>query len=115
MLTGNESKDKIERVLNIYTKLMKGGLVNKAEEAQNCGVNERSIQRDLEDIRDFMDLNAGKDGVVNTVVYDRVQKGYRLEKTYQPKFSNPEVLAICKILLESRAFTKKKWKRCCIN
>ena len=108
MLTGNESKDKIERVLNIYTKLMKGGLVNKAEEAQNCGVNERSIQRDLEDIRDFMDLNAGKDGVVNTVVYDRVQKGYRLEKTYQPKFSNPEVLAICKILLESRAFTKKE-------
>ena len=36
---------KIDRVLDIYTKLMSGALVNKAEEAQNYGVNERSIQR----------------------------------------------------------------------
>lgn len=38
--------DKIERVLSIYTKLMNGYLINKAEESANYGVNERSIQRD---------------------------------------------------------------------
>lgn len=43
--------DKIERVLGIYTKLINGCLVNKGEEAQNYGVNERSIQRDIDDIR----------------------------------------------------------------
>lgn len=31
--------DKIERVLNIYTKLMNGYFINKAEESANYGVN----------------------------------------------------------------------------
>ncbi|MCM1027686.1 MAG: WYL domain-containing protein, partial [Roseburia sp.] len=47
--------NKIIRVLDIYTKLLGGGIINKAEEAQNYGVNERSIQRDINDIRDFLD------------------------------------------------------------
>lgn len=46
---------KIDRVLGIYTKLMNGSLVNKAEEAQNYSVNERSIQRDIDDIRTYLD------------------------------------------------------------
>ncbi len=41
----NESKGKIGRVLDIYTKLMNGSLVRKEEEAADYGVNERSIQR----------------------------------------------------------------------
>ena len=36
-------KDKIDRVLGIYTKLMNGYLVNKVEEAQNYGVNGKRI------------------------------------------------------------------------
>ena len=48
-----EGTDKIERVLSIYTKLLYGGVINKAEEANNFGVNERSIQRDIDDIRNF--------------------------------------------------------------
>ena len=42
--------DKIERVLGIYTKLLNGNLVRKAEEAQRYGVDQRSIQRDIDDI-----------------------------------------------------------------
>lgn len=41
---------KIERVLGIYTKLLNGYIVNKAAEANEYGVNERSIQRDIDDI-----------------------------------------------------------------
>lgn len=100
--------DKIERVLGIYSKLMNGYIVNKAEEAQNYEVNERSIQRDIEDIRKFMDMQSVENGVMNTVVYDRLEKGYRIEKIYDVKLSNSEILAICKILLDSRAFTKKE-------
>ena len=40
-----EGTDKIERVLGIYTKLINGSIVIKAEEAANYGVNERSILR----------------------------------------------------------------------
>lgn len=96
---------KIERVLGIYSKLMNGSLVNKAEEAKNYGVNERSIQRDIDDIRGYME-NHTEDGLVNSVIYDRYEKAYRLETIYNLKFTNPEILAICKILLDSRAFCK---------
>lgn len=101
-----ESTDKIERVLGLYTKLINGAVVNKAEEANNYKVNERSIQRDIDDIRNYMDLRGASDGIINSVVYDRQAKGYRLEQIYKLKFTNPEILAICKILLDSRAFTK---------
>lgn len=100
--------DKIERVLGIYTKLMNGYLVSKAEEAVNYGVNERSIQRDIDDIRNYLEADTEGVGCINSIIYDRIGKGYRLEQIYKMKFSNSEVLALCKILLDSRAFTKKE-------
>ena len=103
-----ESTDKVERTLGIYTKLMNGALVNKATEAINYGVNERTIQRDIDDIRNYLDQHGIDDGIVNSVIYDRAKKGFRLEQIYKLKFTNPEILAICKILLDSRAFTKKE-------
>ena len=103
-----EQTDKIERVLGIYTKLINGSVINKAEEANNYNVNERSIQRDIDDIRNYMDIKGSEDGIINSVIYDRQAKGYRLEQIYKLKFTNPEILAICKILLDSRAFTKKE-------
>lgn len=108
MQSERESTDKIERVLGIYSKLLDGSVINKAEEAVNYGVNERSIQRDIDDIRNFMDQSIINSGIANFVVYDRQEKGYRLEQNSPLKFSNSETLAICKILLDSRAFTKKE-------
>ena len=86
--TGMENNDKINRVLGIYTKLINGGLVNKSEEALNYGVNERSIQRDIDDIRSFFEQGGDDCGVLNEVVYDRTAKGFRLEQIYRMKFSN---------------------------
>lgn len=100
--------DKIGRVLQIYTKLTEGYVVNKAEEANIYGVNERSIQRDIDDIRAFLDADANRTGIINSVIYDRNEKGYRLETIYKIRLQNSEVLALCKILLDSRAFTKKE-------
>ena len=97
---------KIDRVLGIYTKLLGGYLVNKAEESQSYGVNGRTIQRDIDDIRNFMESDVEHTGIINSVIYDRIEKGYRLEQIYQSRLSNGEILAICKILLDSRAFTK---------
>lgn len=99
---------KIDRVLGIYTKLLDGYLVNKSEEALIYGVNERTIHRDIDDIRHFMESDTEHSGVVSSVVYDRIEKGYRLEQIYRLKLTNGEILAICKILLESRAFCKEE-------
>ena len=98
--------DQISRVLQIYTKLSDGYVVNKAEEAARYGVNERSIQRDIDHIRNFLDEDSDRTGVVNSIVYDRNARGYRLETLYKIRLQNSEVLALCKILLDSRAFTK---------
>lgn len=112
---------KIDRVLGIYTKLMDGQLVNKTEEALNYHVNERTIQRDIDDIRNFLELDVGNTRSINSVIYDRAEKGYRLEQACQPNLTNGEILAICKILLDSRAFLKKEMENildklmlCCV-
>ena len=63
-----ESTDKIQRVLGIYKKLVSGEIVSKVEEANNYGVNERSIQRDIDDIRSFMESEVGRTGIINNVI-----------------------------------------------
>lgn len=117
----NEKREKTERVLGIYTKLMRGDLVNKAHEAKEYGVDERSIQRDIDAIRNFLDRNIEETGMMNSILYDRTKKGYRMQQTYKIKLTNSEILAICKILLDSRAFTKKEMEEmlhklieCCV-
>lgn len=107
---GEHKSDKIERVLGIYTKLINGDVVNKEEEAQRYGVNQRSIQRDIDDIRSFLDLDVENTGYLNSVEYDREAKGYRMEQLYKIKLTNGEILALCKILLDSRAFIKEEMK-----
>lgn len=97
---------KIERVLTLYTKLIHGNVINKEEEAQNYGVNERSIQRDIEDIRIFFENDMRNIGIINSVIYDRSQKGYKLKSNYGNTFTTGEILALCKILLGSRVFIK---------
>jgi len=102
--------DKIARILDLYTKLMNGYLICKGEEAERYGVNERRIQRDIDDIRCYLENDALNHGFVNSIKYDRENKGYRLEQIYKIRLTNSEILAICKILLDSRAFTKKEMK-----
>lgn len=104
----NIKNEKFNRILGIYTKLMNGGIVNKAEEATHYGVNKRSIQRDIEEIRRFLDEDTECQGYTNSVVYDRTVNGYRLEQIYDFKLQNEEILAICKILLDSRALPRKE-------
>lgn len=104
----NSSKDKVGRILAIYSKLMNGCVINKCEEANVYQVNERSIQRDIDDIRNYLEQEASEHGIINEVIYDREKKGYRLDQIYKIKLTNDEILAISKILLDSRAFTKKE-------
>lgn len=97
---------KYKRVLQLYTKLLKGEMINKAKEAEAANVTVRSIQRDLDDLRAFFDEQAAAGKESYDLVYSRKEHGYYLKAKDAPTFSNSEILAICKILLESRAFRK---------
>ena len=97
------------RTLEIYAQLCEGRVIDKAEIAKKFGVDERSIQRDIDDIRAFIDDYSVSQGKQNgrSVVYDRLEKGYRMVGN-DVSMSNSEILAVSKILLESRAFEKKE-------
>ena len=104
-----DKHSKNARVLDMYERLCSGKIINKSEEAQRFGVDERSIQRDIDDIRAFLDERAIVDaGDTRQVVYDRQKKGFLLSGYQSPLMTNSEILAVSKILLESRAFTKKE-------
>ena len=72
-------------------------------------MDERSIQRDIDDIRGFFtNRSATYTSDSRTVVYDRVKKGFVMAGCEGSAMTNSEILAVTKILLESRAFTKKE-------
>ena len=97
----NGSQPKEDRILSLYVRLQKGDIIRKAEAARRFGVTEKSIQRDIDALRSFMlDEHTGQ-----TVIYDKRLSGYRLDAE-TGKLSNSEILAVCKILLESRSLPK---------
>ena len=48
-----EKEEKNYRTLDMYVCLCEGKTVNKAEDARRFNVDERSTQRDIDDIRAF--------------------------------------------------------------
>ena len=97
------------RILDMYTRLCAGRVINKSEEAEKFGVDMRSIQRDIDDIRSFLDECRTKHASDSRLIeYDRNQKGFVMTGAEGSMMSNSEVLAISKILLGSRAFTRQE-------
>lgn len=97
------------RTLDMYVRLCEGKAINKAEESERFGVDERSIQRDIDDIRNFLDersTSRSADG--RKIEYNRSRKGFIMTGTEGSMMSNSEILAVSKILLGSRAFTRKE-------
>ncbi|MEF9951752.1 MAG: WYL domain-containing protein [Clostridium sp.] len=96
---------KVERVLWIYNKLIKSACINKKDVAVKFGVDERSIQRDISDVNAYLSNYIGETGGAE-VAYKRKRKGYHLVSSDKQCLTREDVLAISRILLESRAFMK---------
>ena len=96
------SINKLDRILQIYSRLTNGQIIKTHLLAQEFQVAERSIQRDLESLRCyFSDYSPHQ-----ALVYESISKGYRLQGTPSSTLTNGEILAVCKILLESRSLCK---------
>lgn len=92
------------RLLKMYEWLNRGDVINKKEFAEMFGISEKSVQRDIEDLRAYIAENVD-DGDAY-IEYDQTKKGYVLIKCEQEFLTNEEILSITKILLESRSFNK---------
>lgn len=99
---------KSTRILELYRQFQMGNIVNKQQAAEQYGVNVRSIQRDIDTIRNFLSEQVAQNGVVQSIEYDAMEKGYKLVTQEVSHLSEGEILAVCKILLESRAFSKSE-------
>lgn len=93
---------KNQRILDIYLRLLNNKEVNRKKLAQEYEVSERSIHRDISDLRTFL-LSTNN---LSEIIYDDKTNGYILQNEDNQKLTNSEILAVCKILLDSRAFLK---------
>ncbi|NBK79721.1 WYL domain-containing transcriptional regulator [bacterium D16-76] len=94
--------NKGDRLLQIYSRLVSGQVLNKEELARQFGVSQRSIQRDMESLRNFL----AEQHLNQELVYSRTQGGFYLQNRISQLLTNSEVLAVCKILLESRSLRR---------
>lgn len=95
------------RLLNIYERLNKGETVSKETLASDFGVSAKTIQRDIDDLRAYL-AETHFDEYDTSIKYSKAKNGYYLVRQEREWFTNEEVLALCKILLESRAFCKNE-------
>lgn len=93
---------KSARLLTIYSRLVNGEVLSKAELAAAYHVSERSIQRDMDSLRCFL----ANENIRQEIIFDYQLRKYRLLEQHQRWLSTGELLAVCKILLESRSMRK---------
>lgn len=103
-----ESANKSSRVLELYQEFISGKVVNKSDAAVRYGVTARSIHRDIDAIRDFISEQTASNGIIQDIEFDKSENGYRLVTQNINYLTNGEMLAICKILLSSRAASKSE-------
>ena len=90
------------RLLLLREELDKGKNINKEEIKAKFDIDDKTFQRDIDFLRAFYTENINPEIEIK---YDKKKKGYIL-KNNKDRFRNEEILAISKILLESRAFCK---------
>jgi len=100
-------ENKSFRLLNIYESLNKGHFLNKVELSERFGVSTKTIQRDIDDLRAYLaDAHMSESEIA--IKYSKRNNAYYLVRYEREWLTNQEVMALCKILLESRAFNKEE-------
>lgn len=106
-----EDKKKLNRVLDIYERFSKGEIINKSKLAETYDVSEKSIQRDIDHLNKYFLHNDKDKQVKRNIEYNKEKKAHEMINRKSSEFTNSDVFAIIKIILESRAFSKKEMNR----
>lgn len=96
---------KSEVLLYIYNKLLEGKVVKKNDVVEKFNINERTFYRYIGDIKGFIE-NTDNELIGEEFLSDRKKGGYVLRGRREKNLNEKEVLAISKVLLESRGFVK---------
>ena len=104
-------RDKFWRILYILGELQHEKTIVRKQLAEYFQVDAKTIQRDLEDLRTFLDeidLVCPGENRGGTLEYVRAKKGYVLQQEPRSWLTEEDVLVVSRILLESRAFDKNE-------
>lgn len=98
--------DKITRVLILFHHLFRGDEINKRLFSIEHDINERSFDRDIEDIRLFLSEIYSN----HELLFHKSKNVYYMSGHLKSELSSVEVMALLKILLSSRAFRSDEMK-----
>ena len=106
----NYKGNKSFRILNIYERLNKGEMLSKEKLADDFGVSMKTVQRDIDDLRAYLAETHFTESET-AIRYNKAKNCYYLIRFEREWLTNEEALALCKIILESRAFCKEELSR----
>lgn len=94
--------DKVSRILRLFHSLIQGQKLNKADFAKSNNISERSVDRDIEDIRYYLsEIHSNAE-----VLFNKSENAYYLSGWSDYKFSSIEVITILKVLIGSKVLRK---------
>ena len=99
--------DKNFRQLEIYDRLRRGEELVKKELSNKYGVSLKTIQRDIEDIRSYLSEKKNEIGQFEIEARNNKYKYISVDES-ENILTERDILAVSKILLESRAFNKRE-------
>lgn len=105
---GKKDVDRSFRVLALFDKLQRGEIINKKKEVNEYNVDEATIRRDIKTIRNYLENRYKEQKNQTSIKYSKREKGYILEGDIGSQLSKKEVMAVAKVLLDSRALTKEE-------
>lgn len=97
-------------LLFIYDQLKEGKVVKKNDILNKFEINERTFYRYIKDIKNFIEEESNGKTVGEELIADRYKEGYILKGKHEKSLDERKVLAISKVLLESRGFAKREMK-----
>lgn len=97
--------DKSYRLLRMYDQLAHGEVLRKQSLVSAFDVMPKTIQRDIESLRLYL-TGTGE----GELCYDRKKNCYTLERMKGGRLTAEEIFAVCKVLIESRAFNKEEFE-----
>ncbi|WP_072520127.1 MULTISPECIES: helix-turn-helix transcriptional regulator [Gemella] len=103
------SQHKSYRVLDIFDRLKNNESLTKKSLAQEYRVSEKTIQRDIEEVRQYIFDKKERYGDVS-INYSRAKEIYEIKDDISKNLNEKEILAVSKIILESRAFNNSELK-----
>lgn len=73
---------KVKRVLTLYVRFTDGQSINICNVAKEFSVNEKSVRRDISDIRAFLADEMVESGKCMEIVYDRLRNIYYMSEVH---------------------------------